>query len=155
MADLSEDELYAMERAHRADETERCALLCEMRADISIVSADRVRKEGTFTARAIWPPFKKTTHVAPKWEYNAHLLEEVAKAFRVVANCIRKGYDPRELKRDPNEQIRVHAAPTNEAERLDAIRAAHGLEPDAWVPCSSCIEPADCASWQACEKGIT
>lgn len=107
---MTEDEVIQVTAYHKAaaieHERERCALLCEMRADISIASADRVRREGTFTVRAIWPPFKKVEHVAAKWEYNARVLEDVAKAFRVVADCIRKGYDPRKLEPDPNEQVK-------------------------------------------------
>src|ERR1039457_3375714 len=68
MASLTEDELYAMERAHRADETERCAQLCTMRANISRASAAKLRRDGSYTVRCLWPLFQKRTHVAPKWE---------------------------------------------------------------------------------------
>lgn len=79
------------------DETERCALLCEMRADISRASAAKIRKDGSYTTRAIWPPFKLMTYVMPKWERNALLFEDVARAFDVVAGGIRAGWDPRKV----------------------------------------------------------
>lgn len=101
--------MSVLEREARRDETERCALLCEMRGAISRQSAARIRKEGTYTIRAIWPPFKKLERVAPKWERNASLLDDVAQAFDVVAKCIRLGYDPR-LLHDPAEKIDMGSA---------------------------------------------
>lgn len=75
-------------------ERERCAKLCILRGDISRESAKRLREAGTYTTRAIWPPFKKMTFVAPKWEASAQNFEGVGAAFDMVAECIRKGYDP-------------------------------------------------------------
>jgi hypothetical protein len=77
----------------RADEAERCALLVTMRADISRESAAKLRREGTYTG------WFGSSRVAPKWEKAAQDLELVAHAFDVVADCIRKGYDPRDLKK--------------------------------------------------------
>jgi hypothetical protein len=133
MANLTEDELEVMERKARDDETERCAQLCTMRGDISRASAAKVRREGSisFYVRSIWPPFAKrlVTHTNPKWESAARDLDEVGRAFDVVADCIRKGYDPRKL--DPNEVVKINP----------------------WQPCAECSAPMDCGSWMACEKG--
>lgn len=95
----------AGEKFGRLDDTERCARLCQMRADISRASAAKVRRDGTFTVRMIWPPFKKREVVALKWEAAARDHDAVANAFEVVATCIRKGYDPRTPKIDPDERI--------------------------------------------------
>lgn len=127
MSDLSEDELHKMIDDAVRDETERCALLCEMRADIALVSATKIRTAGTFTARSIWPPFKKETFVAPKWEKAAQEMEAVAQAFNSVGHGCRAGWDPRKIK--PDEKIK----PT--------------------FPCFGCPSPMDCGSWQCCERG--
>lgn len=79
------------------DERERCYLLCKMRGDISRASAAKLRKDGTFTTRSIWPPFKRVTCVFPKWEEAAHDLDLVAEAFYAVAKGIREGWDPRNI----------------------------------------------------------
>jgi hypothetical protein len=89
----------------RKDEIDRCAQLCGMRADISRASAAKLRKDGSYTVRCLWPFMAKRTLVAPKWEDAAQDMESVAHAFDVVADCIRRGYDPRKLKPDPTEQI--------------------------------------------------
>lgn len=98
MSNLTEDEIERMIVERVRDERERCALLCEMLASIHEASAARIRKEKTFTTRAIWPPFKLMTFVAPGAERDARVLERAAHGHRVVANCIRRGYDPREIK---------------------------------------------------------
>jgi hypothetical protein len=90
----------------KAEETERCALLCEMRGDIARASASKLRTDGTFTSRSIWPPFKLGTFVMPKWERAARDMEQVGEAFDMVAHCIRKGYDPRDLQ--PHEKSKEH-----------------------------------------------
>lgn len=95
----------AGEKFGRLDDTERCARLCQMRADISRASATKVRRAGTFTVRCLWPLFKKRDVVAPRWEAAAQDHDAVANAFEVVATCIRKGYDPRTP--DPSEKIRA------------------------------------------------
>lgn len=128
------------------DEVERCALLVTMRANIARASGKRIRDKGTFTTRAIWPPFKKVVCVMPKWEQAARDMEAVARAFDEVAECIREGYDPRDLepersdpippplpedKYQPGDEVGgygiVHPGPITDAERLDALRKANSL----------------------------
>lgn len=77
-----------------AKERERCARLNEMLADMYCKSADRTRKEGEFTVRALWPLFKKIKVVGYRWERTARDIEAAAHSLRTVALCIRRGYDP-------------------------------------------------------------
>lgn len=95
----------AGEKFGRLDDTERCARLCQMRADISRASAAKIRRDGSYTVRCIWPLFQLRTLIAPRWERAAQDHDAVANAFEVVATCIRKGYDPRTP--DPSEKIRA------------------------------------------------
>lgn len=81
-----------MEHAKMA-ERERCIWLINLRADITRASIAKLRKDGTYTERCIWPPFKKVTFVAPKWERAARDLEAFVRALEVLADFIRKGYD--------------------------------------------------------------
>jgi len=97
--DDAEANAYSQLRDARADEVERCAQLVTMRANIARESAAKLRGQGVYTIRAIWPPFRKYMRVVPKWEKAAQDMEHVAHAFDVVADIIRKGYDPRTLKR--------------------------------------------------------
>jgi hypothetical protein len=122
----------AGERAGRRDEIERCAMLCTMRGDISRETAKRLRAEGSYTTRAIWPPFKKSTHVHPKWEKNAEWFDLVAKAFDTLARGVRLGWDPRKLEPKTDEVVDLQV----------------------FIPCQHCIEPMDCASVQTCEHGV-
>lgn len=145
MADLSEDELFAMERAHRADETERCALLNEQLATIHEASAARLRAEGSYTTRFLW--FKPVRYVRLQWERDARVLDRAAHGLRLVAHCIRMGYDPRKLQ--PHER---------DAEQMVVLRTGVDGDPslhtvDAWMPCPKCVVPMDCGSWQSCERG--
>lgn len=120
----------AEHRAEIEDNTERCALLVEMRAGICRQSAKKIREAGTFYVRAIWPPFKKMKVVAHKWELRAQDMEAVAKAFDVVASCIRKGYDPRKLI-DPEAKTDI------------------GGDAPMWKRCKGC-RCADCEDWHTC-----
>lgn len=130
MATLTEEELAQHTARAVRDEIERCALLVEMRADISRKSAAKLRKDGSYKTWSLWPPFKSVTLVAPKWERNASLFDDVARAFDVVAHGIRAGWDPRDLyKPSPDERIKPS------------------------FPCFNCPAPMDCGSWQCCERG--
>lgn len=81
----------------RDDESERCALLCEQLADIHRRGAIKTRKAGSYTARALWPFGQSVTCVKPGWERLAQCQDGAANSLRTVADCIRKGYDPRDL----------------------------------------------------------
>lgn len=87
-------------------ERERCALLCEMLAARHQSNANRLRVAGTYTTRAIWPPLKKLTRVVPKWEQGARDIEACVRSLRVVASCIRKGFDPCDVL-SPEERVRI------------------------------------------------
>ena len=80
-----------------AAERERCAKLIDLRADITKVSATKIRARGTFNATQLtWHPpfFKSVSVVAHKWENAARDLEAVERAFRMMAGFIRAGTDP-------------------------------------------------------------
>jgi hypothetical protein len=77
------------------EERERCALNAEQLADIHEASAAKMRKDGSFVVRALWPFGKKVVCVRPAWENNARIIEAAAHGVRVVAAGIRSGYDPR------------------------------------------------------------
>jgi hypothetical protein len=79
----------------RADETDRCAQLVEMRADIARETALRLRRDGSYVGHNLWPLFSKTVAVRPAYERYAREMEAVAAAFEVVARCMRLRYDPR------------------------------------------------------------
>lgn len=126
MANLTEAELDEMIRQARADEIERCAQLCTMRGDISRKSAAKLRKDGSYTTWAVWPPFKTATFVAPKWEQAAKDCESVAHAFDMLARGIRAGWDPRDLERERDQHLQIK------------------------FPCTRCTDPMDCGSWASC-----
>jgi hypothetical protein len=92
---LRPDESITALQAAVTDERERCARLVEMRAEIARESARAIRKGGRFTVRTLWPFLTKREVVAPRYETAAREMDQVAIAFAVVAECIRKGYDPR------------------------------------------------------------
>lgn len=119
--DLDEDEADR-QRAAIMDERERCALLNEALADIHQKSADKFRVLGRYTTRAIWPLFKKVTCVLPGHERAARDIENVVRSLRTVAECIRKGYDPRDKQR---------------ADELEKLRPCIGCD-------NSCGSPASC-----------
>lgn len=143
MSDLTENELIELV----VDcERERCALLCEQLAAIHQKSADRIRKEGTYTGRSIWPPFKRVTHVAPAAERGAKQIEGSVRSLRVIAGCIRLRYDPHEmLKPDDIERIRDYVSPIA---ALNPPRIPRDGIP--WKPCPRCTDPMDCGSWACC-----
>lgn len=150
MSDLSEDELHKMIDDAVRDNTERCALLCEMRADISRASAAKIRKDGSYTTRAIWPPFKRMTYVMPKWERQALLFDDVARAFNVVAGGIRAGWDPRKVAPHERSDEKITIVETG-VDGDPTLRTIDETKPT--FPCFGCSTPMDCASWQCCERG--
>jgi hypothetical protein len=77
-------------------ERERCAWLCEELAGRWERSAAKLREDGSYTTRAVWPPGKKVTCVKPKWHQAALDTEAAAHGLRTVARGIREGWD------DPN-----------------------------------------------------
>ncbi len=110
------------EKHGRRDEAERCRLLVKMRGDMARVAAKKLRADGSFSLRALWPPFKKYTRVAPTWEKAARDMDAVADAFDAVARGIALGWDPRDLdKPSPDEKIKL----------------------DTWCP--------ECKTWTACK----
>lgn len=125
MANLTEEELAEIVRRAVRDETERCALLVTTRGDISRRSAEKLRRDGTYSTWALWPLFKTVSYVAPKWAKQAEMFDLVGEAFDKVAECIRKGYDERKISRDLNAGIKF--------------------------PCTRCTEPMECGSWASCQ----
>src|ERR1035437_967467 len=87
-----------------ADERERCAKLNEMIAEIHEASARRMRELGS--SRPLFWPFG-ARRIRPAWERSAQHQDGAARSLRVVANCIRIGYDPRKQEIDPPEQITI------------------------------------------------
>lgn len=92
------DERYTMERVHRADEAERCALLAEDLAGRWERSAAKARAEHSFTVG--W--FRKRIVVMPVWEQYAKSMEAAAHGLRTVARACREGWDTRKLQ--PHER---------------------------------------------------
>lgn len=86
-------------------ERERCAKLCEMLASIHEASACRWRTKGSYSTRALWPLFKKIVRVLPSHEKTARALEASANGPRVIARCIRAGYDPDKVEPDPSGRV--------------------------------------------------
>src|ERR1700749_3000079 len=84
-------------KAARADEAERCALLAEELAGRWALGAQRIRIEGTYYVRSLWPPFKRVAVVAPKWEKAARDVESAAHGLTSVARGCREGWDTRKL----------------------------------------------------------
>jgi hypothetical protein len=80
-----------------ADERERCALLCEQRAEITEREAANIRERGKISATTWrWPLFVgQTTTVHPKAERAAKALEASARSFRMLAHGCRVGWDYR------------------------------------------------------------
>lgn len=129
-------------------ERERCALLAEQLAAIHQKTADRWRAEGTYTTRAIWPPFKKLTLVTPAAERGAKQIEACVRSLRVIAGCIRLRYDPLNmLKPDDVARIKDYVSPIS---ALNPPRIPYGEIP--WRPCPRCTDQMDCGSWACCLK---
>lgn len=82
------------------DEAERGALLCEQLARIHELGTAKTRKDGSYQGG--W--LGRQTFVRPNWEKLAQCQEGSAHSLRVVADCIRKGYDPRKLPPDIDER---------------------------------------------------
>lgn len=80
------DEAVAVER-------ERCAWLCEELAVRWERSAAKLRKDGSYDTRAIWPPGKRITCIKPRWKQAALDTEAAAHGLRTVARGIREGWD--------------------------------------------------------------
>ncbi len=111
MTDLSEDELHAMERSHRADEVERCALLAEELAGRWERSAVKMREDGSY--RGLFGG----VGIHPKWARCALDLEAAAHGLRTVARGCREGWDTRVA--DKRES---GAAKAYDAEKLREMR---------------------------------
>lgn len=84
-----------MDTNDAGDERERCALLNEALAKIHEDNAQRIRKDGSYTVRALWPFWSKVVVVKPGWEREARVLEAAGRSLRVVARGCREGWDPR------------------------------------------------------------
>lgn len=85
-----------------ADERERCALLAETLAARWEASGARLRDEGTYYVRALWPPFKRVKCVTPRREQAAKDIEAAAHGLRTIAQGCREGWDPRKI--EPHEE---------------------------------------------------
>lgn len=72
-------------------ERERCAGICDALATQWEAGASRIRTEGSFNTRSIWPPFRKITVVAPRFEQVARDIEGAAGGVRSIAALIRNG----------------------------------------------------------------
>lgn len=72
-------------------ERERCASIADALAHLWEQSASKIRADGTFHTRAIWPPFKKTAVVRHAWEKTARDIEAAARGLRQVSRLIREG----------------------------------------------------------------
>lgn len=103
MAQLTEDEINVMIMEARLDERERCAVLAEALATHYEASAERLRREGSYTVRALWPFGKLVTCIRPQWEAGAIQREAAAHGLRnAIARGCREGWDARKVK--PHEQ---------------------------------------------------
>lgn len=71
-------------------ERDRCANLVRDLAEIWAGTAAKVRKEGSFTTRSLWPPFKKVTVVRPGWERYAVQVDDAVAGLRVLEKVVRE-----------------------------------------------------------------
>lgn len=160
MANLTEDEIKKM----LADEAERCALLAEALAKRWERSAAKIRDQGTYYVRALWPPFKRIKCVTPRWEQAAKDTEAAAHGLRTIARGAREGWDPRKLKDgDPDKPVSARPpgacycdlddAACREAGHYKPILRDDALDGGAiWEPCPQCTEPMNCGSWRTCKN---
>lgn len=81
------------------DERERCAWLCEELAGRWERSAAKLRVDGSYTTRALWPPFKEVKCIKPNWEKAADDVDAAVHGLRTVARGIREGWDSEERPR--------------------------------------------------------
>lgn len=100
----------------RKDCSERCALLNEQLARIFEVRAAKLRAEGSYTTRALWPFGKIVTVVMPRFERAAQTREDTARSLRIIAGGCRAGWDPRALERESPSELVAH----------DTLHAARG-----------------------------
>lgn len=78
------------------DERERCVWLCEQLAERWERSAAKLRADGSYTTRAIYPLFKKVTCIKPNWRKAADDIDAAVHGLRTVARGIREGWDSKE-----------------------------------------------------------
>lgn len=76
-----------------ADERERCAWLCDQLAERWEASAAKLRVDGSFVVRALWPFGEPVTCVKPRWAQAAKDTDAAAHGLRTVARGIRAGWD--------------------------------------------------------------
>lgn len=72
-------------------ERQRCWDICQGLAEEWQASAARIRLEGSFTTRSLWPPFKKVTVVLPGWEKAARDIEAAVTGLRTIQILIGNG----------------------------------------------------------------
>lgn len=72
-------------------ERERCASIAEDLAKHWEASAAKIRADGSYTVRALWPFGKKITCVRPGWERAARDVEAGVHGLRTVARLIKTG----------------------------------------------------------------
>lgn len=145
-----------LEERHRRDETERCALLCEQLAAIHKAGAAKVREDGSYFVRALWPPFKRLKVVRPGYEREAQVRDAAVYSLTTIAKCIRAGYDPRTLaKPQPSdaEKDKIVSACYCDLSEEDCKAAGHPVA-SHWQPCRACTEPMECGSWATCKWHI-
>ena len=113
---FADPEITRAAGAMATDEVERCALLAEALATVHERKAVELRTH-TYSTRSLWPPFKRYDIVMPGYEREAKLRDQAASSLRTVAECMRRGYDPRDLEPDETQKI----DPDTEA-KLKAMR---------------------------------
>lgn len=74
-------------------ERERCATLVNELATMWENTATHVEKEGTFTSRSLWPPFKKMTFVMKPWKQYADTLRAATEGLRMIHKGIVEGWE--------------------------------------------------------------
>jgi hypothetical protein len=107
----------------------RCVDLAETLALVWERAAAKTRVEGTYTVRAIWPPFRKLKRVMPRYEQAARDIEAAVRGLRdAVVDPIRRGMAPigtEERDRLKEQTLRMMQTPLPQrvAERAAQIKA--------------------------------
>lgn len=73
-------------------ERDRCVEWCERLARIFDDSAAKLRADGSFTTRSLWPPFKRVTVVHHNWEKIAVEKDNAANAVRALERAIKENW---------------------------------------------------------------
>lgn len=74
------------------EERQRCAKFVTALSLHWFALAAKIRAEGTFYVREIWPPpFKKVPVVRPGWERQALQIEDAARGLRHLVDAIKDG----------------------------------------------------------------